>query len=132
MSNIEALLTQLREPNLSVQIAAAEALANREAKAQPAIVELVRNCGTTDEDLQNWCFAALEKIGPPTIEQIDELALLANSANTDVAFWATTLLGRAGTMALTAVSVLAARSTDASAPEVQKRAVWALERIQAA
>ena len=43
--------------------------------AQPAMVTLVQHCGSADEDLQNWCTAALEGIGPPTTEQIDELAL---------------------------------------------------------
>lgn len=132
MNSTETLIKQLQEADLPSQVTAAEALAGLAEAAQPAIVALVQHCGSEDENLCNWCTAALEEIGAPTVEQIDELALLASSANTDVAFWAATLLGRAGPLALPAASVLSERSIDGSAPEVQKRAMWALERIQAA
>ena len=133
MNATETLIDQLNQINdLQSQVAAAETLAGLAEAAQPAIVALVQHSGSSDEDLCNWCTAALESSGPPTAEQIDELALLANSANTNVAFWAVTLLGRAGKLAESTTSVLTERSKDDSAPEVQKRATWALERIHAA
>ena len=131
MSTTDTLLKQLNATDLPSQVAAAEELARLAEGARPAIVSLVQHCGSTDEDLRNWCTAALEEIGAPSVEQIDELALLASSANTDVAFWAATLLGRAGTLASSATTVLLERSTDRTSPEVQKRAAWALERIEA-
>ncbi len=129
MSTTATLLKQLHATDLPSQVAAAEELARLAEEAQPAIVALVQHCGSMDEDLRNWCTAALEEIGTPSMEQIDELALLASSANTDVAFWAATLLGRAGKLASSATTVLLERSTDNTSPEVQKRAAWALERI---
>lgn len=132
MTQLESLTRQLQTGELAGKISAAETLASMAEDAQPAIVALVQHCGTDDEELRDWCTSALESVGPPTAEQIDELALLAGSANTNVAFWAATLLGRAGTMALPAAPALAERSNDPSTPEVQKRAAWALERIQAA
>lgn len=132
MNATDKLIVQLNTSDLPSQVTAAETLAGLGEAAQPAIVTLVQHCGSPDEDLSNWCTAALEEVGPPTAEQIDELALLASSASGDVAFWAATLLGRAGPLATAAVSILAERANDASAPEVQKRATWALQRIQAA
>ena len=132
MSTADTLLRQLQTTDLSSQVAAAEELARMAEGAQPAMVTLVQHCGSADEDLRSWCTAALEGIGPPTTEQIDELALLARSANTDVAYWAATLLGRAGTLATSATPILAERSSDPTSPEVQKRAAWALGRITGA
>jgi len=131
MNTIETLINQLQDADLRMQVAAAESLAGLANQAQPAIVALVQHSGSADEDLCNWCTAALEEIGPPTVEQIDELALLASSANSDVAFWATTSLGRAGSLATSATTILKQRSNDASTPEVKKRAIWALEKIRA-
>ncbi len=131
MTAAATLTQQLDRDSLTAQISAAETLAGMAEAAQPAIVALVRHCGSDDEDLCNWCAAALEAVGPPTAEQVDDLALLTTSANTNVAFWAVTLLGRAGSLAEPATAVLTKRSEDASAPEVQKRAAWALEKIQA-
>ena len=132
MSATETLLKQLQGSDLPAQIAAAETLASLAEEAQPAIVALVQHCGSDNEDLRNWCSASLEEIGAPTVAQIDELALLASSANSDVAFWAATLLGRAGPVASSATAILQDRSNDASAPAVQRRAAWALHRIEAA
>jgi len=130
MSTIETWIQQLQ--NSTSQAAAAEALAALGEEAQPAIVALVQHCGSADEAICNWCTSALEAAGPPAAEQIDELALLARSGNSDVAFWAVTLLGRAGSLAKAVEPILSERSADASAPEVQRRAAWALEQIRAA
>jgi len=132
MNATEALTKQLQTTDLPSQVGAAEQLARLAEEAQPAMVALVQHCGSADEDLRNWCTAALEEIGAPAVEQIDELALLASSANADVAFWAATLLGRAGALATSATTILSERSQDPTTPEVQKRATWALERIGAA
>lgn len=132
-ASIKTLTEQLQDAsNLTTQVDAAEALSQLAEAAQPAMVALVQHCGASDEDLQNLCVGALESIGPPAAEQIEDLALLASSANTDVAFWAATLLGRAGALATSATTVLTTRANDNSAPEVQKRAAWALEKIQSA
>ena len=132
MNVVETRVKQLQGSDLPSQIDAAESLAGLAEAAQGAIVALVQHCGSADEDLRNWCTAALEVVGPPSAQQIDELALLARSASSDVAFWAATLLGRAGALAKGAVPILTERSSDGSAPEVQRRATWALQQIQAA
>lgn len=129
--SLNDLVQQLQSDQLTVQIAAAETLAGLAEAAQPAIVALVSQCGSENEDLCNWCTSALEEVGAPTAEQIEALIGQLESENINEAFWAATLLGRAGAMAEPATSVLAKRSADASAPEVQKRAAWALDRIQA-
>ena len=57
--------------------------------------DLVKAC-TDDESVQQWAVAALEELGPPPTESIGELTKLASSSDPLVAFWAITLLGRAG------------------------------------
>ena len=133
MDQLDNYIQQLHDvDNTAAQAEAAEALARLGEQAQPAIVALVQHCGSVEEDVCNWCIAALESVGTPTAEQIEDLALLVNSGNVNVAFWAATLLGRAGKLAEPASSVLAERASDDSTPEVQKRAAWALKQFQEA
>ncbi|MEM8944653.1 MAG: HEAT repeat domain-containing protein [Planctomycetota bacterium] len=115
--------------DVAAQVAAAETLSSLAEAAQPAIVSLVKHSGSDNEDLCNWCTSALESIGPPAAGQIEELATLVSSANANVAFWAITLLGRAGNAAGSAKPALVARSEDDSLPEVQQRASWALGKL---
>ena len=130
MSTIEKWIDDLQRDDLSAQTSAAEALANLGTEAQPAILALVQGCGSSHEDVRNWCTAALETAGPPSAEQIPDLKSLASAANSDIAFWAVTLLGRA--RVVEAIPILTERLYDASAPAVQQRAAWALEKIKAA
>ena len=133
MNAIQNLIKQLQDTsNPIAQANAAEELALLAEEGQQAAVALVQHCGSPNEALRNWCTGALESLGAPATDQIDDLALLTRSANTDVVFWAATLLGRAGARARSAVAVLSERSSDASAPAVQKRAAWALKKIQSA
>lgn len=129
MATIQSLIEQLNNGSIPQQIAAAEQLARAGEGAYAAMVALVRGCGSTDEDVRNWCGAALEESGPPDEDQIDALAALAAAANADVAYWAVTLLGTAGRKAEAATPVLADRLNDPSTPTVQQRAAWALGRI---
>ena len=130
MSTMQTWIDDLGQNDLSAQISAAEALAGLGKAAQGAIVALVEGCGSSDEDVRNWCTAALEEVGPPAAGQIEDLKSLASAAENDIAFWAVTMLGRA--QAADAVPILTERLHDASAPAMQKRAAWALEKINAA
>ncbi len=127
--SIKQYLAELNRPDFMRQAAAAEALAALGEAAQPALVALIQASGSQDEAVRNWCTAALEEVGPPDKQQIEDLSLLAKSAHSDVAFWAVTLLGRARDQAAQAVLVLTERLKDSSSPQVQQRAAWALGRI---
>ena len=129
MPDIRTCIADLNQSDEACQAAAATALAAMAEGAQPAIIALIQACSSSNEDVLNWCTAALEDVGPPSLSQLEDLTLLAKSANPDVAYWAITLLGRAGEQAGFAVSVLAERVVDRSAPEVQRRAAWALGRV---
>lgn len=131
MNAAETWAKQLQQDDLPLQVSAAESLAGLAEAAQPAIVALVQYSGSPNEDLCNWCTSALESVGVPTAEQIEDLTLLVHSASDNVAFWAATMLGRAGALATSALPALEQRAGDAS-PEVQKRAAWALKQIQTA
>ena len=129
MTTIAQWTSDLLHNDLRVRLAAAEALAGVAADAQPAIVALVQALGSGDHEVINWCTAALEEVGPPAVSQIDDLKSLADSDVEDVAFWAITLLGRAGKRAENAVPVVAGRLADDAAPAVQARAAWALGKM---
>ncbi|NOY42822.1 MAG: HEAT repeat domain-containing protein [Planctomycetes bacterium] len=125
--SIPTCIENLSQSDAVRQADAAETLASLGEAARPAIVALVQTCGSDDEDVSNWCASALEGVGPPTVEQIDDLKLLARASDENVAFWAVTLLGRAG--AASAVPVLVERLADSATPSVQRRAAWALGRL---
>lgn len=83
-----------------------------------------------DEELANWGTEALENCGAPLITDLPWIANQATDSQPDIAFWACTLLGRAGQCASTFTSVLESLRDSAEAPsQVKKRAHWALEQI---
>ncbi len=89
---IEQYIADLQQTDPTRQAAAAESLAALAEEAQPALVALVQTCSSQNESVLNWCTAALEDVGPPELQQIEDLTLLAQSASSDVAYWAVTLL----------------------------------------
>jgi len=109
--------------------AAAEALANRGCEARPAAVALVSACRTSDPTAHAWCAAALEELGPPLPDQIDSLIELARDPALDVAYWAVTLLGRAGKAAAPATATLIDVLRHSQELPVRERAAWALGKL---
>jgi HEAT repeat protein len=109
--------------------AAAEALAQIGTNAQSAAIALVRACGASDAAARAWAAAALEELGPPATHHIHELCALAASEAAEVAYWAITLLGRAGADAAPAVGVLSQILRQSGELAVRERAAWALGRI---
>jgi len=127
-AEITAAAERLQSADPAVRLDAAETLARSEAAAEAA-VPLVKACGDNDEQVRDWCVAALEQAGPPPAESLRALADLAADPNPLVAYWAITLLGRLGEAAASAVPVLAGRLEPGQPPEVARRAAWALRRI---
>ena len=128
------LSNQLHGPDPAARLEAAEALARLGDSAQPAAAAaaLVRGCGLDDPAICEWCVAALEELGPPPDDQIAELTDLTGHAADDVAYWAITLLGRAGTSAVGSVGALAEAVSSSRATQVRQRAAWALGELGSA
>lgn len=127
-TEITAVAERLQDADPAVRLDAAETLARSEAAAEAA-VPLVTACGDDDEQVREWCVAALEQAGPPPAESLQALADLAADPHPLVAYWAITLLGRLGEAAAAAVPVLTGRLEGHQPPEVARRAAWALRRI---
>ena len=127
--SIQSYIDDLNQADVNKKADAAQQLTYLAEQAQPAIIHLVQNCSNTDEEVTNWCTAALEGVGRPAASQIEELTALAQAANSDTAYWAITMLGRAKELAISAVPTLVDRLSDSSAPNVQCRAAWALGRL---
>ena len=126
---LQTLIADLTSVDAARVTTAAEALAHLGAAAQTAAVALVRACGMKDESARTWAVAALEGMGPPAPEQIDSLIELAQHPTGDVAYWAITLLGRAGAIAAPAVDVLGKILGKSPQLPIRERAAWALGQI---
>jgi HEAT repeat protein len=128
-TDLTQLIAQLEGTDADAQIAAANELASRGRDAQGAIVALVRTVGIPNEEVLEACTAALEEAGPPTADQIQPLKSLVSDCSGDIAYWAATLIGRAGVDAAPAVPALVqVLESEADLP-VRERAAWALGQI---
>lgn len=124
--NAEALAQQLSGGAAAERLAAAEALAVAGDDAAPAAAALVEAC--VDASLREICVGALEELGPPPSEQMTAIAELVRSENESVAYWAATLLGRAGPDAAPHAATLA-ETAEVGPAAAAERAVWALGKI---
>jgi HEAT repeat protein len=131
MPDANALAADLNSADPGVRSTAAENLARMAEAAAPAAAELVRACGDANEQVREQAVAALEDLGPPPAEAIDRLIGLVGHGDPLVAYWATTLLGRAGEDAARAVPALAGCLASPADLSVKQRAAWALGKIGA-
>ena len=117
-SSPAALITQLASTN-----------PDERAEAAEATLPLVEACGDDDSRVREWAVAALEELGAPPAEIIDQLTEIATGPEPLGAYWATTLLGRSGGDAAAAVPALATCVASAQDMAVRERAAWALGKI---
>jgi hypothetical protein len=109
---------------------AAEHLAQQGPDAAYAAIELTAACGDIEE-ISNWVVAALEDMGPPPASVIDSLLSLAQSQQPLTAYWAVTLLGRAGPDAAVHQRVIADLLEQSSDLCLREKAAWSLGRMHA-
>ena len=126
--DVASLAARLQSTNADDRAAAAEKLCHMGESAATAAIPLVRACGDADERVREWAVAALEDLGPPPNDAIATLEKLATGSVPLAAYWAVTLLGRAGQAAASTAGVLAdcLASGDAA---VAQRAAWALGKL---
>jgi HEAT repeat protein len=130
MSNdVHKLIEQLAAQDATVRQQAAEKLATLEDAAAPAALALITCLQDTDETVREFANAALESLGPPEQQTVDQLEHLLSSPHADTAYWAATLLGRLENGAMSAVESLKTAAAEHPSPEVRKRATWALGKI---
>jgi len=123
------LIEQLASGDVEQRAAAAERLSREGEAAVPAAVALVTACGDTDDRVRESAVAALEDLGPPANEAIGPLIKLVRSPDPLAAYWAVTLLGRAGQDAASAATVLAECLDSPADISVRQRAAWAVGQI---
>lgn len=108
---------------------AADQLATLGPEAAPATAALVEACA--DPDLRDLCVGALEELESPPLSALPRLAELLTASDETVAYWAATLLGRAGTDAASHAPELELLIENSSQPDyVRKRAAAALEKTR--
>lgn len=122
-------MDQLDSADVVLQGQAAEALAKLGEAAKPAAVPLAKQAGNDDETVREWVVSALESLGAPRLEDLDELKALAASKSDETAYWAITLLGRLEQAAVPAVPELIRALNENPHPHNRQRAAWALGKI---
>lgn len=122
-------LAELRSPDVNVRREAAERLAAHPAEARQEATALVAACGDADEHVRTLVASALEDLGPPEVDQLSRLQVLAVAPQGDIAYWAVTLLGRLGPAGGPATRVLADMLNQHPVLAVRQRAAWALGQI---
>lgn len=123
------LIADLAADDLAKRRQAAEQLSQLGPAASPAAVVLVQCAADPDEEVREFVVAALEDMGPPAQDDMDELMTLLGHESPDVGYWAATLLGRLGKVAAPAVPSLISALTGGSNLAVRQRAAWALGKI---
>lgn len=127
--DVRSLVASLTSKDTATRREAAESLARVGPDAATVAVPLVQACGDDDEEVRNWVVAALEELPPPNASDAAALEAFINGENLDVAFWATTLLGRMEAAAAPTVPTLALAVVDHPELVVRERAAWALGKI---
>jgi len=128
-ADLTSLISQLDEDDPGERALAAEELCRLGDMARPAAVALVSACADESESVREWAVAALEGLGPPDAADVEQLRVFVRHESAEAAYWAITLLGRAGAAAGVAVGELTGALRDHAAPAVRQRAAWALGKI---
>ena len=128
-NEISQLAEGLESADAAERQKSAEALAGLGEAARGAAVPLIRACSDGEDGVREWATAALEGMGPPSVDDLPAMAKLVSERNDDVAYWAITLIGRLEEQASSAVPQLCAALDRSHAPSVQQRAAWALGKI---
>ena len=128
MADAKALAEQLTDEQLELRVAAAEELAQMGESAQAAAVALVRATGDR-ESVSQWAIAALEELGAPVPDALQELAALVGDEHELISYWAVTLLGRLGAAAASGEEALVTALASSQHMSVRQRAAWALEKL---
>ena len=123
---------QLTAEDVTTRREAARRLALSASAASVAATGLVNAVGDHDEEVANQAAEALENLGPPREQDLQELMQFLLHANADCGYWAATLIGRLGASGAGAVSSLASAVASHPATSVRERAAWALGQIGSA
>ena len=118
----------LRSEDAAERLSAAESLSLMGPDASFAAVDLVNACAD-EEAIRDFAVAALEELGPPPVDALPGLIDLASHDDALVAYWAITLLGRAGVSAKSGEARLVSVLETAGESSVKERAAWALGQI---
>lgn len=129
MADVSPLSAQLSHPEAAQRATAAEQLARLGNEARGAAVPLVRSVADLDESVREWAVGALEELGAPSPDDQAALVPLLEHDNSDVAYWAVTLLGRLGNDGAPAVPRIAAALEQSPHRAVRERAAWALGQL---
>jgi hypothetical protein len=98
--------------------------------AKAALRQLMPLVDSSDTSIQGWAVEALENCGPPLPSDLQWLVDQLRCESGDIVYWAATLIGRLGMVAIEHQLPLAHVLDDPNAaPQGKTRAAWALGRL---
>ncbi|MDP6447515.1 MAG: hypothetical protein QGG36_25220 [Pirellulaceae bacterium] len=122
-------IAQLSDERVSLRLAAAQWLANDSNAARAAAIPLIAGAADESDEVREWVVEAIENMGPPDQGDLAEIAQML-TLDSDAAYWAATLLGRAGdACGEETVNRLARGLNQHPRQAVRARIAWALGRI---
>lgn len=124
------LEADLSSDDAATRLAAAERTMNAPRTVSPAVLVLAMQ--DESDEVREAISSVLESYGPPSPTDIAALATALTHANSDVAYWAATLLGRCEHAAAPAVRQLIETVENRAESNVRERAVLALGQIGSA
>lgn len=127
--NSTQLSEMLRSTDVATRRSAVEYLSQHPDTAVDMAIEIVQAIGDSDRQVMEYAVATLEELGEALPHHLARLAGLVTNKNSDVQYWAVTLLGRSGTAAAEYALALGNLVASNAAPQVRERAAWAIERI---
>lgn len=90
----------------------------------------VQLAGAHNDEVRMWAAEVLESSVKPAVSDVQPLAqLLANADDGEIAYWASTMLGRLGPEASAAATELEACVRESLYLPARERAAWAISRI---
>lgn len=126
---MERMVADLESRDSDRRAAAAEWISHQPDASAEALCVLDA-LGDSDERVREWITATLEEIEKPLESIVAPLAERLEHDNSDVAYWAATLLGRIGPAAGAARAALAnLLDIDETDLSTRERAAWALGKI---
>lgn len=127
-SDVEVLAESLADGTTPERIQTLALLAGLGELAAPASVAVLNCLLDQSETVREYANETLENMGPPRLQDGDEIAKRLEQENSDIVYWAVTLIGRLGSDAAEFV-IPVTNALNHSESMVKERAAWTLGRI---
>jgi hypothetical protein len=119
----------LRSDSIEDRVSALRQISSRDS-VRGLTIDIVVLSGSDDDDVRMWASEALESaVQPDPSELLRLIHLLESTRDSEICYWAATMLGRLGREAAASARVLDRCVRKSMYLPARERAVWALSQI---